>query len=105
MPFVTWIGDSGQSYDFELYPMHTIFRPIPACYIFVKQVDTQSWGAIYIGETENIRQRFDWHEKMPCITRHGATHVCIYTQGMEGRLRRYTLEGDLLRRISPPCNG
>ena len=105
MSLVTWTGGSGKKYDFQIYPIGTTFKSLGACYIFAKSTAPNSWQAIYIGETSDLSERFDHHHKSSCITLYGATHICVYTVGMNNYIRRYSVERDLLANIRPPCNG
>ena len=102
---VRWTGNSGSVYDFELYPISTDFNPIGACYIFTKRMNTGDWQDIYIGQTQDLSERFDNHHAMPCIRQNGATHICIYTAGMHDPVARTIVENDLLINRNPPCNG
>ena len=105
MTTVFWTGGSGRDYVFEIHPIDTQFNAVGACYIFTKANAQRSWDAIYIGETHDLSERFDNHHKMPCIKRHRATHICVYTDGMDHYLQRLTVEMDLLANGNPPCNG
>ena len=105
MDKVTWTGHSGRKFDFELYTIDTVFNAVPACYIFARESAPRSWQAIYIGETSDLSTRFLTHHKMPCIQLYGATHICVYTNGMSNYISRYYLERDLVTNMKPPCNG
>lgn len=104
MSTVTWTGKSGRTYDFTLYPIGTTFKAVAAVYIFTKETSNRRWAPIYIGETSDLSQRFDNHHAMPCIKRNGATHICVYTEGMSDLRRRKAVEADLLANYDPPCN-
>ena len=110
MTDVIWTGENGRNYVFKIHPINTFdlkptdtrFNPDGACYIFTKE---NADKAIYIGETDNLSTRFDDHHKKECIRRHGATHICVYTDGMDQYLHRLVVERDLLANEDPPCNG
>ena len=112
MTTVFWTGGSGRSYVFNIHPINTFdlqptdtqFNAEAACYIFTKENAQKSWDAIYIGETHDLSERFDNHHKLPCIGNHRATHICVYTDGMDNYLQRLTVEKDLLANEDPPCN-
>ena len=105
MSTVTWTGKVNKEYNFSLHPIGTTFNAVPAVYIFTKETSDRKWAAIYIGETSDLSQRFDNHHAMPCIRRNGATHICVYTDGMSVQRHRENLESDLLANCNPPCNG
>ena len=96
MSTVTWTGQSGKKYPFELYSIGTTFNAVAAVYIFTKKKTDGRWASIYIGETSNLSERFDNHHAMPCIKRNGATHICVYTEGMGNSQQRKAVERDLL---------
>ena len=63
-----------------------------------------SWAPCYIGQTNNLNQRLEYHEKEACARRNGATHIHVHlTSG--GETVRRTEERDLLLKWKPPCNG
>ena len=53
----------------------------------------------------DLSERFDNHHTMTCIKQNNATHIGIYTTGMEIKVARQAAERDLLARNSTPCNG
>ena len=106
-------GGSGRDYIFVIHPINTFdlqptdiqFSAEGACYIFTKENAQRSVDAIYIGKTHDLSERFDNHHKKSCIREHRATHICVYTDGMDNYLQRLTVENDLLANENPPCNG
>ena len=103
MHFVRWRGQSNNVYDFELHPIDDEFKDIAACYIFAKVKSDGKWAPIYVGQTQNLRARLAHHHATPCVARHRATHVCVYTPGMVDAQHRSLVERDLLRRLKPVC--
>ena len=104
MHVVRWSGQSGRSYDFQLYSVGDALPLIPGVYVFTKPRDDDLWGAIYFGETGDLSDRFDNHHAMPCITTNGATHLGIHTEGMLIEQARTAAERDLLAKHQTPCN-
>ena len=100
---VTWPGQSGKQYTYEVYRIGTNFNKVPGNYIFAKQTVT-GWIPIYIGETSDLSQRFDNHHAMPCIKRNGATHIHAHKSSSDANVRRAE-ESDLIKRWKPSCNG
>ena len=103
MHVVKWRGRSNHIYDFALHNMDYDFRDTAACYIFTKARNDGRWAPIYVGQTQNLKERLAAHRSSPCIVRHGATHVCVYTTDMENDQYRRLVERDLLRRLKPAC--
>lgn len=97
-----WKGQSGTTYTYWIYDIGTTFEATPANYIFAKETP-YLWGAIYIGQTGDLSERFDNHHKMPCIQEHGATHIHAHTSS-EDEAKRLAEEKDLVLYCNPPCN-
>lgn len=96
-------GQSGREYRYWIYELPPTFGDAPGNYAFAKRTTSGKWAIIYIGETENLSDRFDNHHAMPCAKRQGATHIFAHkTEG--GKSERVTEETDLVRKYSPPCN-
>ena len=83
--------------------MNTSFKDEPGNYIFAKETSSGYWTPIYIGETDSLKDRLSNHEKMPCVKRHGGTHVHVHTSSSDEQARRAE-ESDLLAKWDPPCN-
>ena len=100
---IMWPGASGKKYKYRIYPLNTSFEDSPGNYIFAKETSIGRWKPIYIGETDSLQDRLSNHEKMPCVKRHGGTHVHVHTDPSEEELRRAE-ELDLLANWGPSCN-
>ena len=101
---ILWHGLSGRQYRYYIYPIGATFKAVPGNYIFAREVSPGRHRPIYIGETEDLSERFDNHHKMPCIRREGATHIHVHrTDG--GVATRRTEERDLVEKWHPTCNG
>lgn len=101
---ILWHGFSGKEYKYWIYDIdYNSFDPVPANYIFAKETKPKSHDAIYIGETEDISERFDYHHKMVCIKRNGATHIHAHKSSKDKSVR-VAEEQDLIRKWRPPCN-
>jgi len=73
---IMWEGASGTEYKYWIYDIgYNNFDPVPANYIFAKETKPKTHSPIYIGETEDISERFNYHHKIDCIKRNGATHI------------------------------
>ena len=101
---IIWEGSSGKKYKYWIYDIgHDNFDPVPANYIFAKETSPKIHKEIYIGETEDISERFDNHHKMPCIKQNGATHIHAHKSNIIKETRREE-ESDLLKKWRPICN-
>jgi hypothetical protein len=102
-PTIIWAGASGERYVYWISPIDSSFKDEAANYIFAKETTPGRWTPIYIGETENLRERLSNHEKMWCIRRHGGTHVHAHVTAGGQSVRRKE-EADLVAKWDPPCN-
>ncbi len=100
---IMWPGASGKEYKYWIYPIGTSFKDTPGNYIFAKETAPGRWTPVYIGETDSLKDRLSNHEKMPCVQRHGGTHVHAHTSSADAKTRRAE-ESDLLAKWDPPCN-
>lgn len=98
---VTLKGVSGRSYDFDVYPWGTSFKPVGAVYTVLKKNGT-NFSILYIGQTGDLSERFNNHHKRPRFDRNGKTHIGIHLESAESR--RFDIETDLVRNYSPVCN-
>jgi len=98
----SWKGQSGKSYTYGIFPLPTSFKAEPGNYIFAKIV-SGAWRSVYIGQTEDLSERFDNHHAMPCIKRNLATHVHAHLNN-NGKQARLDEETDLVRGHDPTCN-
>ena len=101
---IIWEGASGTKYKYWIYPLPPNFNASPGNYIFAEKTKTDTYRAIYIGETGDLSERFDDHHAMPCIKREGATHIHVHSSSGGDETRRDE-ESDLIAKWSPPCNG
>ena len=101
---IDWPGLSGREYRYYIYPIGTPFNAVPGNYIFAKETSQGRYRPIYIGETEDLSERFDNHHKMPCIRLQGATHIHVHQNDGGVAVRRLE-ERDLVGKWNPPCNG
>ena len=102
-PQISWRGQSGADYTYWVYPIGTSFKEEAGNYIFAKETRPGSWTACYIGQTANLNQRLENHEKEDCAKRDGATHIHAHLNS-SGESARKDEEKDLILRWAPPCN-
>ncbi|GMR05988.1 MAG: hypothetical protein BMS9Abin25_0569 [Gammaproteobacteria bacterium] len=98
---ITLKGASGRTYEFNVYPWGTSFKPLGAVYAVLKKPPS-NFTILYIGQTGDLSTRFDDHHKQACFDRNGKTHIGIHLESTEsGRL---AIEADLLANYSLVCN-
>ena len=96
-------GRSGKSYKYWIFEIDYKFKPNqPGNYIFARETASRSWKTIYIGETSDLGEGFDNHEKMPCIRENGATHIHAHRNKKEQK--RLAEAADLIEHWHPLCN-
>ena len=99
-------GKSGTSYPFVVYSLDSNFSKIPAVYVVTdrhKNEESYSHNIIYIGQTDNLKERFENHHKQNCFDKHNANVLCIHQESSEKK--RLTIETDLIEVKNAPCNG
>ena len=101
---IDWKGISGKEYRYRIYPIGTTFKKVPGNYVFAKETKQGTFLPIYIGETDDLSERFDNHHKMPCVVENGATHITVHVGETSATVRR-TEEKDLREKYNPICNG
>ena len=102
-PTISWPGLSGQEYTYWIFPIETRLKDEPGNYIFAKEARPGFWVPCYIGQTSNLNQRLENHEKENCARRNGATHIHAHiTNG--GESARKAEEKDLILKWKPTCN-
>ncbi len=103
---MTLTGASGKDYYFTVYSYDTNFNNINAVYYIskrtVKSGNIGSHSAIYVGETNILKDRLISHHKKGCFSQHEANAVSILRESNDSA--RITIEMDLINSLSPPCN-
>jgi predicted GIY-YIG superfamily endonuclease len=102
-PTINWPGKSGMQYKYWIYLIGTPFKESPGNYIFAKKNQAGYWVPCYIGQTENLGNRLENHEKELCAKRNGATHIHVHGNGNAEQARKAE-EKDLILQWQPPCN-
>jgi len=103
VPSCDWPGKSGTTYRYSVYDLPPSFNKAAGNYIFAKRNSEGYWVPVYIGQTDDLSERFDDHHKATCISRAGATH--IHAHAKEDERERLEEEADILAKFSTPCNG
>ena len=98
-----WDGKSGQEYEYWVYEIWHPMASVPSNYCFAKEVEQHKWSPIYFGETDDISEHLDHHQKIDHILQHGATHILAHTSSEDVEVR-HAEEADLVAKWKPPCN-
>ncbi len=103
---ITYTGQSGTIYQFEIHSWDAPFDEVGAVYIITRRTVKPEGGGthvrIYIGQTADLSERFDNHHKISCFEQHNANCICIHVDDNENSRR--TKEADLIAVYRPPCN-
>ncbi|MBV8800422.1 MAG: hypothetical protein JO208_11525 [Alphaproteobacteria bacterium] len=102
MENMTVTGASGAIYNFGIYQMSDNWNPVPVIYIFAHRMPL-FWKALYVGESENAKDRFCTHERWNEAVRLGATHVLALVSSAN-QADRQRVERDLIGSLCPPMN-
>ena len=100
---ISWLGQSGNQYQYEICPLDTACRPLPGLYIYARQSEDGSWVPLYIAQTRDMHQRLEGHVTLQDAIANGATHVHV-RYCAAGQATRCSEERDLLLRWQPACN-
>jgi hypothetical protein len=101
-PTVNWPGKSGKTYTYYVYPIGYNLKSQPGNYIYAKLINNV-WLPIYIGETGDLNDRHEGHEKSECVKKNGGTHIHAHlTSG--ARVVRLDEETDLRSNFRTLCN-
>ena len=104
-PDILWEGLSGTKYGYWISPIDSSWKQAPGNYIFAKETSPGSnrWLPVYIGQSEDLADRFSHHEKADCAIRNGATHIHNHTSSPDVAVR-CAEEADLIKKWQPVCN-
>ena len=86
-PNCTWIGASGQEYEYDIYrPPLSIEPGQNGNYIHARRYGQGRWVPVYIGEGDLAQRASDKHPRAACIAERGATHFhCHRNSDAEAR--------------------
>lgn len=96
-------GKSGSSYKFGVYSRNNRWNPVAGVYLVLKKGNAGRYAPVYVGETDNLGDRFQCHHKQPCFDHHGWTHLGFLKE-IDVR-RRLVIERDILKNFPWVCNG
>ncbi len=64
---------------------------------------TGTHSQIYVGETEDLKERMADHHKQSCFESNGYNAISIHRES--NHYSRAAVEKDLIDSLNPPCNG
>ena len=100
-------GRSGNTYSFDVYPYDSNWNEVGAVYAVSRRTPnpdgTGNHAFIYIGQTDNLKERHSNHHKADCFKGHSRNCLCIKMESSEKN--RLAIEADLLAGRHWPCNG
>jgi len=99
-PVIPLSGRSG-SYSFTLIPWGHPLNAVGAVYVALR-CQPNVTTALYVGQTNDLRQRFADHEHDEAFSQHGATHLAALVVTNESQ--RLAIEGELIASYDPPIN-
>lgn len=95
---VTFEGQSGTAYRFDVYPVTARFRDIGAVYLFTRR-ESEAGSFVHtplrVGQTERLGARIRDHEEWPVLREAGCNCICVLSVASE--VRRVEIETDLRR--------
>ncbi|MCY1019687.1 hypothetical protein [Pyxidicoccus sp. MSG2] len=98
---LTLTGKSGRPYLFSLYPFNSNWTSVGAVY-GVLSGDPAHPVLLYVGQTEDLQQRFANHHKAFSFALFKATQLAVHLEPNE--LMRRVIEADLVGHYSPQLN-
>lgn len=105
MAQIAFRGESGRKYSFAIHPMTTLFKQVPAVYVFThRSMDENnkvSHRHIFVGQTDNLGKQFAG-VKDELLNRFGANCICIHFE--DDAKKRLNIESDLVGNYNPPGN-
>ena len=100
---ITAKGASGTTYTFYVYPWKTDFKPVGGIYMVLrKNTQNGNYSILYVGQTGDLSERFDYHHKKSCFDRNHKTHIAVRVESSEAK--RLAIEKDLITNYNPVCN-
>jgi len=103
---MTFTGNSGKKYSFNVYPFGEEFNAIGAVYFITERSKSEdgpyAHTRIYLGQTGDLSERFDDHHKATCFRKYGANCICVHQEA--SKESRLTKEADLIANYTTSCN-
>jgi hypothetical protein len=105
--YIALTGASRTSYSLRAYTLDTTFKPVGAVYAIARRFTDDDgrtlYAIVYVGQTEDLSGRFEYHHKTACFRGQQANCIGLLVEGDERT--RLRVEADLIAQYRPPCNG
>lgn len=102
-PMWHWQGRSGTWYVHSVFPLSLGTFVAGANYIMVQRLSDGSRKPIYVGQSENLRDRLPRHEKLLAAQLLGATELHVHVLAQTDA-ERFRIETDLRHGHPAPLN-
>lgn len=103
---IDYKGLSGKTYTFNIYDLNSSWNEVSVVYLvtraFTKENGKLYHSLIYIGQTDNLKERFSNHHKQNCFNIKNANRLCLIVENNEAV--RLQIESDLIKGNKAPCN-
>lgn len=100
---IRWDGISGKEYTYYIYPIDSFNPKVEGGnYIFGKETKPGSHQPVYVGQTNDLKERLGDPEKEACAKRNGATHIHAHLNG--NKQSRLDEEEDIVKKWKHVCN-
>ena len=103
---VTFVGRSGQRYDFRIYVWDTKFKAVPGVYVVASRTlepgQPARYQALFVGGGADLSTALKDHPRDECFQMYYANVVGLLKE--ESEARRAVILEDLLDGLGPPCN-
>ena len=100
---VKFIGASRKEYSFDFYDLSTDWYEVAGIYLVARyEQENNMVYPIYVGETDNLKNRFSNHHKQTCFNKNNA-NVLGWIEELNWQTR-LSIETDLKDGLKPPCN-
>jgi len=99
---IVFTGVSEKQYTFDIYDLNSQWNEVPVIYVVTRENSDKKHTVIYIGQTDNLKQRFSNHHKQLCFDNNNANRLCLIVEKNENT--RLDTESDLVQNYKTPCN-
>jgi len=100
---VKFTGASAKEYSFDFYNLGGNWNEIAGVYLMARYDEEKNKVyPIYIGETDNLKNRLFNHHKQSCFDKNNANVLGWIGETIEKN--RLAIEEDLKNGLKPPCN-
>jgi hypothetical protein len=76
-------GQSGEIYDFDVFPINTVLGKIGAIYLITRRTGNElskDHHSVFVGETDSLRDLVKNHPHKPCFDSQKANCICVLNE-------------------------